>query len=67
MGVQRCVGLAIAACALAVSSFGAEPKSGDPAPPFYLRGSDDKMYRLADYRGKQAVVLAWFAKAFTSG
>ena len=40
---------------------------GDAAPPFALKGSDGKTYRLADYRGKQAVVLAWFAKAFTSG
>jgi peroxiredoxin Q/BCP len=40
---------------------------GDPAPPFVLKGSDGLTYRLADYRGKQAVVLAWFAKAFTGG
>jgi len=43
------------------------PKVGDLAPPFLLPGSDGKTYRLADYKGKQAVVLAWFAKAFTSG
>ena len=40
-------------------------KAGDPAPQFSLPGSDGKMYSLADYRGKQAVVLAWFVKAFT--
>ena len=38
---------------------------GDPAPPFSLPGSDGKVYSLASYRGKQAVVLAWFVKAFT--
>lgn len=43
------------------------PEPGDPAPPFALTGSDGRTYRLADYRGKQAVVLAWFAKAFTGG
>ena len=45
----------------------ADLKPGDPAPPFELVGSDGRTYRLADYKGKQAVVLAWFAKAFTGG
>jgi thioredoxin-dependent peroxiredoxin len=40
-------------------------KVGDSAPPFTLQGSDGRMYRLADYKGKQVVVLAWFARAFT--
>jgi thioredoxin-dependent peroxiredoxin len=45
----------------------ADLKPGDPAPAFALPGSDGRTYRLADYKGKQAVVLAWFAKAFTGG
>ena len=32
-----------------------------------MPGSDGRTYKLADYRGKQAVVLAWFPKAFTPG
>jgi peroxiredoxin Q/BCP len=40
---------------------------GDPAPPFSLPGSDGRTYQLAEYKGKQTVVLAWFAKAFTGG
>src|SRR5208337_958709 len=44
-----------------------EPKVGEPAPAFSLLGSDGKIYSLADYKGKSAVVLAWFPKAFTTG
>jgi len=44
-----------------------ELKVGDPAPPFVLQGSDGKSYTLAAYKGKQTVVIAWFAKAFTGG
>ncbi len=45
----------------------AELKVGDMAPNFKLEGSDGKTYDLKDFRGKQAVVLAWFPKAFTGG
>jgi peroxiredoxin Q/BCP len=45
----------------------AELAVGDKAPEFSLQGSDGKVYSLADFRGKQAVVLAWFPRAFTSG
>jgi peroxiredoxin Q/BCP len=48
-------------------SAGPELKVGDQAPAFNLPGSDGKSYRLADYKGKSAVVLAWFPKAFTGG
>ncbi len=44
-----------------------ELKPGDPAPDFALAGSDGKTHKLSDLMGKQAVVLAWFPKAFTSG
>ena len=40
---------------------------GDPAPDFTLAASDGNTYSLSDFRGKQAVVLAWFPRAFTSG
>jgi peroxiredoxin Q/BCP len=44
-----------------------ELKVGDPAPNFTLQASDGKTYTLADFKGKQAVVLAWFPKAATQG
>lgn len=50
---------------LAVMSAGAELAPGDLAPAFSLQGSDGRTYRLEDYKGKEAVVLAWFAKAFS--
>jgi thioredoxin-dependent peroxiredoxin len=40
---------------------------GDAAPDFQLPGSDGKTYKLSDFKGKQAVVIAWFPKAFTGG
>ena len=40
---------------------------GAKAPDFALAGSDGREHRLAEYVGKQGVVLAWFPKAFTPG
>jgi peroxiredoxin Q/BCP len=45
----------------------AELKVGDQAPDFSLPGTDGKTYKLSDFKGKQAVVVAWFPKAYTSG
>jgi peroxiredoxin Q/BCP len=45
----------------------ADLKPGDPAPPFTLLGSDGKTYALKEFKGKKAVVLAWYPKAFTGG
>jgi peroxiredoxin Q/BCP len=57
------LGLALAAIPQSTS----EPKVGDPAPGFTLKASDGKTYRLSDFKGRQAVVLAWFPKAYTKG
>ena len=56
---------ALAAGLIAQSA--AELKVGDTAPDFTLQGTDGKTHKLSDYRGKQAVVVAWFPKAFTQG
>ena len=45
----------------------AELKVGDMAPDFTLPGTDGKTHKLSEYRGKQAVVVAWFPRAFTQG
>ena len=42
-------------------------KVGDTAPDFTLQGTDGKTHKLSEYRGKSAVVVAWFPKAFTQG
>jgi peroxiredoxin Q/BCP len=44
-----------------------ELKVGDQAPDFTLQAGDGKTYKLSDYKDKQAVVIAWFPKAYTSG
>lgn len=51
----------------AVWSATAAPKVGDAAPDFSLTGSDGRTYRLADFKGRKGVVIAWFPKAFTGG
>lgn len=45
----------------------AEPSVGDDAPNFELQASDGQTYKLSDFKGKKAVVVAWFPKAFTGG
>ena len=65
--------LAILGVALGLAATGAaaqtpgQLKVGDMAPDFTLKASDGKTYKLSDFRGRQAVVLAWFPKASTRG
>ena len=64
MGVTMCAaGLALGAG----TAVAAELQVGDQAPDFKLEATDGKTYKLSDFKGKQAVVLAWFPKAFTGG
>ena len=46
---------------------GSRLKVGDEAPAFSLPGSTGKTIQLADFKGRQKVVLAFFPKAFTGG
>ena len=60
--------VAVGAGAMASAPVGAAELSvGDKAPDFSLAASDGKTYRLSDFKGKKAVVIAWFPKAFTGG
>jgi len=61
------IGAAFAVLLTAVSAQAADLSVGDKAPDFALAGSDGREHRLAEYVGKQGVVLAWFPKAFTPG
>src|SRR5918995_5038322 len=61
------IGLAATLAVGAAAQAPVELKVGDTAPDFTLPGTDGKTHKLSDYRGKQAVVLAWFPKAFTQG
>src|SRR5678810_287143 len=66
MRALMAIGLA-AALAVGVKAQTTELKVGDTAPDFSLQASDGKAYKLSDFKGKKAVVLAWFPKAFTQG
>lgn len=59
--------LMLAALPSASGAQGVELKVGDQAPEFSLQASDGKTYTLSDFRGKKAVVVAWFPRAFTRG
>ena len=54
-------------CVAAAPAFAGDLKVGDLAPDFKLQATDGKTYTLSSFRGKQAVVVAWFPKAFTQG
>ena len=59
--------LCVACVGFAVRAGAEELKVGDKAPDFQLQASDGKTYKLSDYAGKQAIVLAWFPAAYTRG
>ena len=40
---------------------------GDKAPDFSLEATDGKTYSLQQFVNKEAVVIAWYPRAFTSG
>jgi peroxiredoxin Q/BCP len=67
MRVLLTIALAASLAAGAAAQGGVELKVGDVAPDFSLQGTDGKTHKLSEFRGKQAVVVAWFPRAFTQG
>jgi peroxiredoxin Q/BCP len=67
MRVLLTLGFVATLVAGAMAQGPAELKVGDMAPDFTLPGTDGKTHKLSEYRGKQAVVVAWFPRAFTQG
>jgi thioredoxin-dependent peroxiredoxin len=61
------LGLSVMSVMIVAGAAAADLKVGDPAPPFSLKGSDGQTYTLDQFKGKSAVVIAWFPKAFTGG
>jgi peroxiredoxin Q/BCP len=61
------LGLGVFALFFIAGAVADELKAGDKAPAFSLEASDGKTYTLEQYKGKSAVVIAWFPKAFTKG
>ena len=43
------------------------PNVGDPVPDVGFTGADRKEYKLREFTGKQNVVVAFYARAFTGG
>jgi thioredoxin-dependent peroxiredoxin len=66
-GTVALIGLGMAMTGDSAGADEGELKAGDKAPDFTMPGSDGKTYKLSQFRGKQAVVLAWYPKAFTGG
>lgn len=57
----------IGVLAMLVSGTTLSLQPGDDAPNFSLQASDGNTYSLEQFKGKQAIVIAWYPMAFTSG
>jgi peroxiredoxin len=70
MRLYTVAALAIATCAGLMAQQSGDPaplKVGDAAPNFTLSSTMGGKVTLADFKGKQPVVLAFFPAAFTGG
>ncbi len=67
-GAGLVAAVVLAGVAAVVPARADEPlKVGDKSPDFKLMGTDGKVHTLSEYRGKSAVVIAWYPMALTGG
>ena len=69
-GVPLRLGTLFLLAALVLPTAHAELSVGDTAPDFALEGTDGKIHRLSELVGEggtEAVVVAWFPRAYTRG
>ena len=59
--------LLLLSCAVAAAAAQTRLKTGDMAPDFKLPSTTGKPITMGEFRGKKAVVLAFFPAAFTGG
>jgi peroxiredoxin Q/BCP len=59
--------LLLTALLFSISAVASALQVGDQAPDFLLEATDGKSYSLSQFKGEQAVVIAWYPKAYTSG
>lgn len=65
--MMRQLCLALVGLGLTLNATAGAPQVGDRAPEFELPASDGNTYRLSDFQDREAVILAWFPRAFTRG
>jgi len=52
---------------MSLSALATDLKVGDMAPDFTLQATNGKTYQLSHFKGRQAVILAWYPMANTRG
>ena len=64
---MKIMGQTVATLALLFCGACVSLEVGDTAPDFTLQASDGNTYSLDQFKGKQAIVIAWYPMAFTHG
>ena len=64
---MKIMGQTVATLALIFCGACVSLEVGDTAPDFTLQASDGNTYSLDQFKGNQAIVIAWYPMAFTHG